>query len=626
MKKNYIRGFDGLRTLGVVFVILYHIFPNTVKGGYLGVVLFFCVSGYLITDLLIQEYKNNGTINIKSFYIRRIKRLYPGMILIILCTSFYCAIFQPAFLNHMRMVFVSSLFGFNNWWQIIKGSSYFTHLMADAPFSHFYSLAIEAQFYLIWPFICLILFKLKKKKSKIFLIIFVLSIISALEMAVLFKGGEDPTRIYYGTDTRAFSILIGSSFAFILPSTKLNQLKLIQKANVSLNRVFFMALFLVMLMFMFLPDQSWITYRGGMYIFSFLCCILIVLIASPRFKAGKIFSNRLFDYIGKRSYGIYLCQMPILTLVEVRLGHSMLYYIVSIALVLFYSELSYSFVEKPLRKMNYEQALKKECRKIVSRHKKKRGLNIFILSKFLLIVWVIACLGIVIFSPNRDMEQEKISAEIQENAKKLKKAKNKKLEISSDNKQEVERTDFSEFDNLASKYFVTSEQMYKASTEPIIAVGDSMFTKTYNNLSETFTNMVLDAEFGLAPEDSFSMIQNLVQQYPDVDTVFISIGTNMGGTTGILNQNDMDQIMTILKDKKVYWATINLPSSTYWWTDDINNLLEYNSTQYSNLTLVNWYDYSNSHVNDWFESDEFHPNEIGSVYYTKLWIDTLFPE
>lgn len=263
MKKNYIRGFDGLRTLGVVFVILYHMFPQTVRGGYLGVVLFFVVSGYLITDLLIQEYDVKGHIAIKSFYIRRIKRLYPAMILVILCTALYCIFFQPNFLNHLRMVFVSSVLGFNNWWQIARGSSYFTHLIAEAPFSHLYSLAIEAQFYLVWPAVCLLLLKKVKHREKIFLFLLSLTLVSALEMGILFHSDQDPTRIYYGTDTRAFSILLGASLAFIWPSKNLYRLNPSHQGNQIFNKTLCVVLCALLGFFVFLPDQSWITYRGG---------------------------------------------------------------------------------------------------------------------------------------------------------------------------------------------------------------------------------------------------------------------------------------------------------------------------------------------------------------------------
>lgn len=121
LKRRYIRGFDGLRSLGVIFVILYHMFPQQVKGGYLGVVLFFVVSGYLITDLLLQEYKDNKQIDVIGFYRRRIKRLYPAMIFVILVTGLYTFLFQSNFLNHLRMVFVSSVLMFITGGRLIRG-------------------------------------------------------------------------------------------------------------------------------------------------------------------------------------------------------------------------------------------------------------------------------------------------------------------------------------------------------------------------------------------------------------------------------------------------------------------------------------------------------------------------
>lgn len=288
MKRRYIRGFDGLRSLGVIFVILYHMFPQQVKGGYLGVVLFFVVSGYLITDLLLQEYKDNKQIDVIGFYRRRIKRLYPAMIFVILVTGLYTFLFQSNFLNHLRMVFVSSVLMFNNWWQIDKGASYFTRLMAEAPFSHFYSLAIEAQFYLVWPAVCLFLIRKVKDRWKIFRALVLFAIISALEMAVLYHSNQDPSRIYYGTDTRLFSILLGAALAFIWPSDKVIGLRPNEKGRRFISK-FFIGLFSIILVFLFLlPDRSWITYRGGMLFFSFCSILLVALVVSPNFGIEKI--------------------------------------------------------------------------------------------------------------------------------------------------------------------------------------------------------------------------------------------------------------------------------------------------------------------------------------------------
>lgn len=166
------------------------------------------LSGYLITDLLLQEYEETETIAIGPFYQRRFKCLYPAMLATFFVTAIYMALFQSNMLNNLRMTFISSVFSFNNWWQIAKGGSYFAHLMAEAPFQHIYSLAIEAQFYLVWPILVLMLQKTVKDRFMIYLTLAGLVFLSVIEMAVLFNG-KDPTRIYYGTDTRLFSVLMG---------------------------------------------------------------------------------------------------------------------------------------------------------------------------------------------------------------------------------------------------------------------------------------------------------------------------------------------------------------------------------------------------------------------------------
>lgn len=619
MNKRYIRGFDGLRTIGVLFVILYHLFPQQIKGGYLGVVLFFVVSGYLITDLLVQEYEQKHTIDILSFYIRRFKRLYPAMILVTFVTGLYAFLFQSNFLNHLRMVFVSSILMFNNWWQIAKGGSYFSRLMAEAPFTHFYSLAIEAQFYLFWPVVCLLLIKRVKNRGKIFGILMCLAVMSAFEMALLYHTGQDPTRIYYGTDTRLFSILIGAALAFIWPSNRISKLKPNQTGKQFIRRLFYGLLVIIALLLFFLPDRSGFTYRGGMFLFSFLSAILVGLVAAHGFTIERWFSNRLFDYIGKRSYGIYLWQMPVLVLAEVKLGHGFVYYIASLVLILLLSELSYRFIEVPLRRLNYQQFFKDMLTIIRGSGQLKE--KIFVI---LFVLFASISLLVVVFSPNTDKAQEQITKDIQKNQKIIETAKKKKIKITKAKKNtKVSDNDLAPFVELAQKYSVTSYQLYQAKQTPILAIGDSIFTKTYNDLAEVFPNMVMDATFGIAPEDAISHVQELVNQYPNVETVILSIGTNQGGQ-GVLNEEQVKQIMKILDGKKIFWTTINLPSSTYWWTNQVNQLLEDSAKKYKNLTIVPWYRLSSSHTSDWFEVDGFHPNNDGTIAYTKMWVDSLF--
>ena len=220
-KRRYITGLDGVRTLAVLGVILYHLMPDRMRGGYLGVPVFFGISGYLITDHLRMEWEAKGKISLKAFYARRLKRLYPPLVFFLLTTTAYITLFQRNLLNNLKGAVTSALLYVNNWWQINQGMSYFERFTNESPFTHIWYLSVEAQNYLIWPLLFVLLMKIFKKREKIFLVVFIAALASALWMAIAFVPGADPTRVYYGTDTRIFSIWLGSAMAFLWPTSHL---------------------------------------------------------------------------------------------------------------------------------------------------------------------------------------------------------------------------------------------------------------------------------------------------------------------------------------------------------------------------------------------------------------------
>lgn len=214
-RSRYIPALDGIRTLAVVAVVFYHLNFSWAQGGFLGVTIFFVLSGYLITRLLIAEFEQSDRIDLKSFWVRRVRRLVPATITLIIVVALLCTLFNHVMLTKMRPDILPSLFFFNNWWQIAQNVSYFDALGDPSPLTHFWSLAIEEQFYVIWPLLLLALLKLRVKRPVIRRIVVVLAAASAIAMAVLYDPAADPSRVYYGTDTRAFSMLLGAWLAFI---------------------------------------------------------------------------------------------------------------------------------------------------------------------------------------------------------------------------------------------------------------------------------------------------------------------------------------------------------------------------------------------------------------------------
>ena len=222
LQEKYIAGLDGLRAVAVLMVIGYHLKLPIFKGGVLGVTIFFVISGFLITRLLLQELQKTNKIDLKNFWIKRIKRIWPALILMVSVTVIVCALFNRLLLSKASQDYISVLLGYNNWYQIFNNISYFDNGGAPSPLLHCWSLAIETQFYLIFPLIIIIIAKLKSTKKERYqvlsIITTVLIIVSSLLMMILFNPNGDPSRVYYGLDTRCFSLLVGALLAIIVES------------------------------------------------------------------------------------------------------------------------------------------------------------------------------------------------------------------------------------------------------------------------------------------------------------------------------------------------------------------------------------------------------------------------
>ena len=217
-KSRYIPALDGLRAFAVLAVIAYHLGMQWAPGGLLGVTVFFVLSGYLITSLLLIEWDNTETINLPQFWLRRVRRLMPAIVLVIVCTAALCALLDHSLLTKLRDDMWAALLWVTNWWYIFQDASYFDALGAPSPLTHFWSLAIEEQFYLVWPVVLLVAHKTGVKRTTMRNATLIVALLSALEMALLYNPLDDPSRVYYGTDTRAFSLLIGAWLAFVWPS------------------------------------------------------------------------------------------------------------------------------------------------------------------------------------------------------------------------------------------------------------------------------------------------------------------------------------------------------------------------------------------------------------------------
>ena len=361
MKKNrFITGYSGLRALAVIGVILYHLDPNSFMGGYLGVPIFFVLSGYLVTDHMLNSYDKTGSYNNRHFYLSRIKKLYPQLITVLWLSAAYIFIFQRNLLAKLNQVVLANLLNVFNFWQIHNGQSYFERFAAnESPFTNLWTMSIEGQFYIVWPIVIYLLVKLVKKKKNIFWILVGLSAVSALEMAILYFLKADINRIYYGTDTRFFSLGLGAALAVVWPIEGLNQ-QVERKVSWILDLVGLASFILMLAMFFskWMNPQQAFTYSGGMLLFTLDVCILVAVIAHPGSHWNQILTNKLFDWIGSRSYGIYLYQFPVMIFFEdkVNIGDNpMLYHLIEVILILVITEITYRLIERPMGRITWDK-------------------------------------------------------------------------------------------------------------------------------------------------------------------------------------------------------------------------------------------------------------------------------
>ncbi len=350
---GYMPGLDGLRTVAVFAVILYHLGVKWAPGGLLGVNLFFVLSGYLITNILQAQWESAGKIDLKDFWIRRGRRLLPALLIMLVILLLWAVFFEPERLSSLGSEALAGAFYASNWYLIFHKVSYFESFGPPSPMGHLWSLAIEGQFYLIWPILLGLGFGLGKSKGKKIIIALTAAIVvlSALAMALLYIPGTDPSRVYYGTDTRAFALILGGLAAMILPGNKMSS-ELPPFGALKVDLAGIACLSAILWMMLKTNQYQTFLYQSGLLIFSLLSAVLVVILAHPAGRIGKAFGWEPLRLLGEWSYGIYLWHYPVIVLSNPLVnteGPGFLLSLWQITVTVILAALSYYLIEKPIR-------------------------------------------------------------------------------------------------------------------------------------------------------------------------------------------------------------------------------------------------------------------------------------
>ena len=604
-KRRYITGLDGIRAIAVIMVLAYHLKLALFKSGFLGVTVFFVLSGYLITGILISEVEEEGTIDLKNFWLRRIRRLVPAVMSMAVVIIFVSAVVNRIIFTKGCKDFLASVLGFNNWWQIFNKVSYFEAAGVPSPFTHCWSLAIETQFYLIYPLILLGIYKLVKsrgegraKRGLLFAgVTLLLALISVILMIVLFDPQQDASRVYYGTDTRAFSLLFGALLA-ILWEYRMVPRRLSASVNMVLGSVSF-AVLLVMTIAINGSSNFW--YRGGQFFGTILTVLMVYAVSGRKTWLSRFLSNPVLKWIGDRSYSIYLWHYPIILLISKGIKASWWITLIEIVLSVVLAELSYRFIETPIRYGIIGEYLNILRSRPKSRQEKKRQIQVarrslkVMAGTFVLTVSLILCMVFVLKKNALDTLQKR-------------ETKAKETGKMTEEQLAKQKANGSESDDTICTAGLTDDEILEGLN--LLLIGDSIAVDVTDDFYEMFPNSVSDTKIGRITSLGKQVLDSYIDEkkWEGEGVIFASLSNSP------INGELEDIREKIGKDMPLFLTTVRIPHETF--EEESNSKIKKFVEENDHTYLIDWYAASEGH-DEYFDANDTHLLSAGAKAYAK---------
>jgi peptidoglycan/LPS O-acetylase OafA/YrhL len=590
---GYQPGLDGIRALAIVGVLFYHADLEWFPGGFLGVDVFFVLSGFLITTLIIEEYERTGTINFRRFYIRRAQRLLPALFFMLLAFGAIVAAFYRDAARAFGTDAISALFYVTNWWYIVADQSYFEFIGRPALLKHLWSLAVEEQFYLVWPAIAFMLMRWGKRRL-VRRVAVILAVASTAWMAILaINNGyplfADPSRAYFGTDAHAMGLLVGAALATLwrpgrLPtSIPLTSMRLLTGIGIA-------AIAGIVAFYGFVGWYTPWLYRGGFLLLALVVALAIALVTHPALPLGRWIGQQPMRYLGQRSYGIYLWHWPIFMITRPTLDVPLdgpLLFAVRIGLTLAVAEFSYRIIEMPIR------------RGLLQRWWSQAGPRVM-MPAIVFIVALAVAIGMALFSAPRPSLAEGLPADV---AAAIGVDTGGPLEVLIDQESDSPTPEI--------QGDVADPILDEASLEPAInpngplsALGDSVLLGARNAITGSVPGARVDAEVSRMPGAFIGRIKKLRARDKLADVVVLHPATN-----GVLPESMMREMLDLLEDTpQVIVVNSNMPRT---WRKPNNSVIRKVVQDYPNATLVDWFGISKDKP-EYFTSDGIHLTPSGA--------------
>lgn len=572
--KSYLPSIDGLRALAIIFVLGYHFKLPFWRGGFIGVDIFFLLSGYLITTGLLREWQKSGDFNFKKFWLKRLRRLLPALVVMVVVILLISFLFYPKVFSKSWGDGLAGILQVNNWWAIFQEIPYFDTFGSPSPFKHLWSLGIEGQFYFFWPLVLFGLLKLFKKRQHVLKIIIGVGILSALLMAVLY-GNSGIDRVYYGTDTRLFTILAGCSLGFIWPYTILPS-TISRQTRELFDGLGLLSLVGLVMLAMLLNEYQSFLYRGGFVLVAVLTIILVTTLVLPTTRLGAYFSHPWLIWIGQRSYSIYLWHFPIIALTTpVKLIGTFQPLLISLQLLLtlLISELSFRWLEEPIRK----EGLKNYLKKLKTFKLKSHPLVAVMASSVLLTGVVLGGTSYFLVAPKKNVQPP--APVIEEST-------------------------------------TSSSEVSKPVITEILVIGDSIISGAEEALTKAVPGIVIDGKIGRQLVDASELLEKkYMKMNHDKALVILELGSNSP-----FEPKELERFLKKIEKAHVMIINTRVPRD---WEKDVNRLLAEATLNEDKRLLLDWYSLA---INNpaLLAEDGIHlePGE-GVNAYTKLVTDGL---
>ena len=573
---QYIPAIDGLRAVAVIAVMFYHLGFTWIPGGFLGVDLFFVISGYVITRLLLDSIAQSGGLDLRGFYLARARRLLPALIFMLVSTTIAIGIWAPDTIKRLLTDTPFSLTGTMNWWLVARHQDYFESIGRPPLLQHTWSLAVEAQFYLVWP---LILYFILKKFGKKHIPAASLIIAAASGAALLFvsfsldaSNASKVSHVYFGTDTHSIGLFLGAALAVSwIPQNFTKTVS--KKAQDFIDAVGFLGFFGIIAAFLLIDESQPTLYKIAFPLAGICGAAIVMSVVHPASRFAPVLQNPVFLWIGERSYAIYLWHWVIFQVTRPSVdlaGQEWALYALRILIVFALADISMRYIELPIRRGVIQYWYKG----LKYRTKKERTLQTR--SFAILTVIVIA-----------------IAAVISVRA----------IGIANDQRAKLEAS-------------LTSEPstVEQVNAGGLWVTGDSVILGIRATLGESAPISIMNARIGRQASELLEVMKVDLASASESPVIF-----NLGNNNA-LGREQVREIFELVKNQpQIIVVNTAVPRP---WREANNELINEIAAQYSNATIVDWNSISEGHP-EYFAPDGVHLVPTGVAVYVAEIVKSL---